>query len=324
MSALHAAPAAAHVEGAVVIVNWNTRALLLDVIDSLKKTTHATTFEVIVVDNASADGSVEAVTHHHPDVTVVQNPDNYGFARANNIGFDLARGDAYCLVNTDVVALDGVVDTLWHYLCEHPRVGAVGPRTRDQDGRVRLNVRRFPSLRNALGDHLWLKRVLPSVFPGRAVPLASLDSTQAADVLSGCFLMVRREAVEDVGPLDEGFFFYGEDTDWGRRLRDGGWDCIYHPAAEAIHFGGGSTAAYPVTYYLAMEKADLRYWRKHQSAAARLAYVAIRLLHNTSSAAWWSLRWVCRPEQHHRERASLKVRGNARNTWWLLTGRERT
>ena len=75
--------------------------------------------------------------------------------------------------------------------------------------------------------------------------------------------MVRREAVAHVGPLDEGFFFYGEDTDWARRIHDAGWDCVYHPEAQAIHFGGGSTAAYPVKYYLAMEKADLRYWGKH-------------------------------------------------------------
>ena len=312
----------ARVDVSVVIVNWNTRALLLDVIDSVKKTTHAASFEVIVVDNASQDGSVEALEQHHPDVTVVTNPDNYGFARANNIGFARARGAAYCLVNTDVVALDGVIDTLWQYLCDHPRVGAVGPRTRDGDGRLRLNVRRFPSLRNALGDHLWLKRALPAVFPGRSMPPAFFDSTHPAEVLSGCFLMVRREAVAEVGPLDEGFFFYGEDTDWGRRFRDGGWDCVYHPSAQAIHYGGGSTAAHPVAYYLTMEKADLRYWTKHHPAPARRAYVAIRLLHNVGATVWWSLLWMGRP--HRRETAGLKVRGNATNTWWLLTRRERS
>jgi GT2 family glycosyltransferase len=310
------------VDVSVVIVSWNTRALLLDAIDSLKKTTHATSFELIVVDNASADGSVEAVTELHPDVKVIRNPDNYGFARANNIGFAIARGDAFCLVNTDVLARDGAVDTLWQYLREHPRVGAVGPRTFDGDGGVRRNVRRFPDLRNALGDHLWLRRPFPAVFPGRSLSLASTESPCLVDVLSGCFLMVRREAVEEIGPLDEGFFFYGEDTDWGRRLRDGGWDCVYLPQAEAIHFGGGSTAAYPVTYYLAMEKADLRYWRKHQPATARHAYVAIRLLHNLASIVWWSMVWLGRPDR--RDPAGLKVRGNATNTWWLVARRGRT
>lgn len=312
----------AHVDVSVVIVNWNTRAFLLDVIDSLRATTHATSLEVIVVDNASHDGSVEALAEHHPDVRLIVNPDNYGFARANNIGFDVAGGDAYCLINTDVIALDGVIDTLWEYLRDHPRVGAVGPKTLDRDGRIRLNVRRFPSLRNALGDHLRLKRALPAIFPGRSLPLASFESTHSAEVLSGCFLMVRREAVADVGPLDGGFFFYGEDTDWARRFHDAGWDCVYHPQARAMHFGGGSTAAYPVKYYLAMEKADLRYWGKHHPASARAAYVAIRLLHNVASVVWWALVWLGRPAQ--RDRAGLKVRGNATNTFWLITRRDWT
>ncbi|WP_165354337.1 glycosyltransferase family 2 protein [Nocardioides glacieisoli] len=311
----------APVDVSVVIVSWNTRDLLLEVVDSLRSTTHRTSYEVIVVDNASSDGSVEALTERHPDVTVIVNPDNYGFARANNIGFAVARGAAYCLVNTDVVAHDGVIDELWSYLEQHPGVGAVAPMTLHADGRVRANVRRFPDLRNALGDHLWLKRLLPSVFPGRSTPLDTLRSTHSAEVLSGCFLMVRRGAVDEVGPLDEGFFFYGEDTDWARRLRDGGWDCVYHPAATATHLGGGSTAAHPVTYYLAMEKSDLRYWNKHQSPRARDAYVAIRLLHNLASIAVWALVWVGRPRQ--RDRAGLKVRGNARNTGWLLTHLER-
>jgi GT2 family glycosyltransferase len=309
-----------HVEVSVVIVSWNTRALLLDVIDSLKATTHTTSFEIIVVDNASQDGSPEAVAERHPDVTVIVNPANYGFARANNVGFEVAHGDAYCLVNTDVVALDGVVDELWAYLRDHPRVAAVGPMTVDGDGRVRLNVRRFPGLRNALGDHLWLRRILPRAFPGRSVPLDSLHDTQAADVLSGCFLMVRREAVEDVGPFDPGFFFYGEDTDWAKRFRDAGWLCVYHPRATAIHFGGGSTAAYPVTYYLAREKADLRYWRKHHGVVERVAYVAIRLVHNVASIASWGLVWLARPADRHR--AGPKVAGNAAATWWLITRRE--
>jgi GT2 family glycosyltransferase len=312
----------APVDVSVVIVNWNTRALLVDVIDSLKATTHGTSLELIVVDNASHDGSVEALTQRHPDVRVIVNPENYGFARANNIGFRAARGLAYCLVNTDVIALDGVIDTLWDYLRRHPTVGAVGPKTLDRGGRVRRNVRRFPSLRNALGDHLRLRHVLPAVFPGRALPLSSFESTHSAEVLSGCFLMVRREAVADVGPLDEGFFFYGEDTDWARRLHDGGWDCVYHPQARAIHFGGGSTADYPVEYYLEMEKADLRYWCKHHTRRARAVYVATRLIHHVGSIAVWALVWLWRPDQ--RDRAGLKVRGNAGNTAWLITRRDET
>lgn len=301
----------------VVIVNWNTRDLLLKVIGSVLNSTHRTSLEIIVVDNGSTDGSAEAVEEQHPETTVIRNPANLGFAKANNIGFAAARGRALCLINTDVVVLDGAVDELWDYLVRHPAVALVGPRTYDDAGRVRQNCRRFPGLRNALGDHLWLKRA--GLLPGRSLPRNSYAYTHPAEVLSGCFLMVRGEAFEEVGPLDEDFFFYGEDTDWGRRFHEAGWGCVYHPAAEAIHSGGGTTRAFPVAYYLTMEKADLLYWRKHHPLWKQGVYVVIRLIHNIVSALGWAVLWVLRPEL--REKAVLKVRGNVINTVWLVTRR---
>lgn len=305
------------IDVSVVIVNWNTRDLLLGVIESLFDTTHHTSLEVIVVDNASHDGSAEALEERFPDVTLIRNDDNYGFAKANNIGFARASGRAVCLVNTDVVALDGVIDTLFAYLEEHPEAGAVGPRTYNGDMAIRQNCRRFPNLANALGDHLWLRRT--GLLPGRSLPPSSYGATHPAEVLSGCFLMVRREALEHVGGLDEDFFFYGEDTDWGKRFDNAGWLCVYHPEAEAIHLGGASSKAYPVKYHLIMEKSDLLYWRKHHRFHERALYVGIRLLHHLVSVPAWSAIWLARP--HRREQASLKVRGSAINGVWLLTRR---
>ncbi|MGC4155014.1 MAG: glycosyltransferase family 2 protein [Propionicimonas sp.] len=305
------------VDVSVVIVNWNTRDYLLDVVTSLKQTTHRASMEIIVVDNDSQDGSQEALRERHPDVTLIQNPGNYGFAKANNIGFAVARGRALCLVNTDVIALDGVVDKLWEHLVSHPQVGLVGPRQINGEGQTRMNVRRFPSLGNAAGDYLWLKKL--GILPGRALPPATYHHTHDAEVLSGAFLMVRREAFDQVGPLDEDFFFYGEDTDWGRRFHDAGWRIVYHPEAEAIHFGGGSTAAYPVKYYLTMERADHLYWSKHQPAAARAVYVAIKVVYHLVCIAGWVGIRLAKPDR--REQASLKVRGHAINTVWLLTRR---
>lgn len=306
----------APVDVSVVIVNWNTRDYLLGVVASLKATT-TVPMEIIVVDNDSHDDSAAALQEHHPDVTLIRNPANFGFAKANNIGFAAASGRALCLVNTDVIALDGVIDRLWAYLAEHPEVGVVGPRQINGEGETRLNVRRFPTLANAAGDYLWLKKL--GIVPGRALPLSTYSHTHPAEVLSGAFLMVRREAFEQVGPLDEDFFFYGEDTDWGKRFHDAGWGIVYHPEAEAIHFGGGSTAAYPVKYYLTMEQADHLYWRKHHSAAARGAYVAIKVVYHLAAIAGWAGIWVARPQR--REQAALKLRGNLINTVWLVTRR---
>lgn len=307
------------IDVSVVIVNWNTREYLLDVIASLQDTTHCTSMEIIVVDNASSDGSSEALSERFPEVTLIQNDNNLGFAKANNKGFAAARGRAFCLVNTDVIALDGVIDRLWEFLQCHPGVGLVGPKTLDRVGNTWQNCRNFPNLWNAAGDHLWLKRLGLPGLNGRALPMSTYEYTHDAEVLSGCFLMVRREAFNQVGPLDEDFFFYGEDTDWGKRFHDADWQTVYYPEAAAIHFGGGSTAAYPVKYYLTMEKADLHYWRKHHPQWERRVYAAIRIVHNLAALLLWAAIWLVRPNR--RRDASLKVRGNFINTVWLLTRR---
>lgn len=301
----------------VVIVNWNTRQYLLDCVASLLATTHLATLEIIVVDNASHDGSVEALREAHPDVVAIRNDTNLGFAKANNRGFPACRGRYVCLVNTDVLALDGVLDTMVAHLDSAPDVGVLAPRTLTRDLRVRQNCRRFPTLANAAGDYLQLKRLPGGLFHGRTLPRASYARTHDAEVLSGCFLMVRREALDEVGPLDEDFFFYGEDTDWCRRFHDSGWRIVYLADAEAIHFGGGSSAARPVAYQLAMEQADLTYWRKHHTAAERAGYVAMKSAYHLASAVAWLPLAATRPGTGW----ALRVRGHATCLVWLTTRR---
>ena len=303
----------------VIIVNWNTRQYLLDCVASICGETKRTAIEIIVVDNASHDGSQDALRERFPEVKLIENDENLGFAKANNIGFAAARGKAVCLVNTDVIALSGVIDRLWEYLTANPEVGMVGPRTLNREMEVRQNCRRFPTISNACGDYLWLKKLPVGRFPGRALPMGTYKLTHDAEVLSGCFMMVRREAVDEVGPLDEDFFFYGEDTDWCKRFHDAGWRIVFHHSAEAIHFGGGSTAAYPVKYYLTMEKADLRYWRKHNSAKQVLAYIGTKVVYHLISVTGWAIIWL--GKRVRREQASLKLRGHAINLVWLITGR---
>ena len=151
-----------------------------------------------------------------------------------------------------------------------------------------------------------LKRILPGVerFEGRTLKASTYATTHEAEVLSGCFVMVRRVAFDEVGPLDEDFFFYGEDTDWCKRFHDACWKVVYLADAQAIHFGGGvQQVAYPVKYYLTMEQADLKYWRKHHPRAVRRAYVAIKsMYHLACTAAWLPLSLVRRDEQSELER----------------------
>ena len=191
----------------IIIVNWNTRELLLDCIRSLREETRERSMEIIVVDNHSSDGSPGAVRERFPSVEVIENDGNLGFAKANNIGIRRSTGRYVCLVNTDIVALDRCVERLAGYMDRHPEVGALGPRTVDEHGRLRRNCREFPSLRNTLAEALFLDRLFPRsrLFRGRVLHDFDFDATREVDVLSGCFLMVRREALEEVGLMDEAF-----------------------------------------------------------------------------------------------------------------------
>jgi len=303
----------------IVIVNWNTRQFLLECIETLLAETVDTRLEIIVVDNGSEDGSQDALRERYPDVTLIENGANLGFARANNVGFRVAAGRYLCLVNTDVIALDRVVDKLVAHMDANPGIGVLGPRTLTRDRKLRQNCRRFPTLLNAAGDYLMLKRLLPGIeaLEGRTLKASTYSATHDAEVLSGCFMMVRRDAFDQVGPLDEDFFFYGEDTDWCKRFVDAGWRVVYFADAEAIHFGGGSTKAYPVKYYLTMEQADLRYWRKHQPPAACAVYVAMKSVYHLACAAAWVPLSLLRPDAD----SKVKLRGHTINLVWLLTRR---
>lgn len=308
--------AVARPDVSVVVVSWNTRQLLLDCLASLHSATHGATLQLIVVDNASHDGSADAVAAAFPDAVVVRNPANLGFAAANNRGFAVATGRYLCLVNSDVVAREGVLDAMVTHLDAHPGVGILAPRTLTGDGRVRQNCRRFPTLANAAGDALWLRRLPPPLrIEGRTLAPETYAVTHDAEVLSGCFLMVRREAFDEVGPLDEDFFFYAEDTDWCRRFHDAGWGIVYLAAAEAVHFGGGSSAARPVAHQLAMERADHTYWRKHHAPAERAAYVALRSVHHLVGMVTRLPRAVVGRD----EDAARRARGHATCLVWLTT-----
>lgn len=279
------------VDISVVIVNWNTRELLLDCVASLIEQTRASTLEIIVVDNDSRDGSMEALAERFPQVISIRNPDNLGFSKANNQGLRIARGRYLCLVNSDVKALDGVLDKLRAFMEAQPDVGAVAPRTVGGDLKLRKNCREYPSIRNALCQAVFLDQLFPSVgaFRGRDLRDYDYATTREIEVLSGCFLMVRRAVIEKVGMLDERFFIYSEDVDWCKRIRAGGWKVVYLPSAEAIHYGGSSSTVERVLFNREMLKANLQYWRKHHGRAATLLFWALQILGATLRAVGWSV-----------------------------------
>ena len=273
----------------IVIVSWNTKALLLDCVESLYRATRESSLEIIVVDNESTDGSVNALRERFAQVQVIVNPSNFGFAKANNIGIKRAQGRYVCLVNSDVKALEGVLDKMRIYLESHPEIGAIAPKTFGSDMQIQKNCREFPTLRNLFCQELFLDVLFPTVsaFRGREMIHCDYEAEMAIEVLSGCFLMVRRGVIAQVGPFDEQFFFYSEDVDWCKRIVDTGWKLVYYPKASTIHFGQGSSSGAPIRFRLEMLKANWQYWKKHKSMPECVLFRLIKFIGTMVRAMGW-------------------------------------
>lgn len=269
-------------EVSVLIVSWNTRELLAACLESLRRSNPACVREIIVVDNASADGSPEMVEQRFPEVKLIRTGSNLGFARGNNLAMQHAVGSLFALVNSDTLVHPGCIETLAEYLDQHPEVGLVGPRVIGGDGLLQRTCRHLPGLWNTLCRALALDRAFGGrgIFSGYEVSPVRHEVLHEAEVLSGCFCLARRSTVEQVGGLDEQFFFYGEDIDWCRRFRDAGWKMVFIPQATATHFGGGSTSKAPIRYSIEILRATLQYWRKHHGGAGQAVCHGLLILHH--------------------------------------------
>ena len=302
----------------IIIVSWNTKDILRTTLRSLYDTIHRVSFEVFVVDNDSSDGSPEMVETEFPDVRLIQTGANLGFARANNIGIHKSTGRYVCLVNSDVEVFEETVDKMSAYLDDHPDIGMLGPRTLNPDRTLQRSFGGFPTPWRQLCRSFSLDRVFPRsrLFAGGMMSYFDGDRTMPVDILYGAFWLIRREALDDVGLLDESFFMYSEDKDWCRRFVKAGWKVIYYADAEIIHYGGASSAQAPVRYYLAMLHANLQYWRKHHGIFGYLYLFKLRLLAGIFHAVTWRLLALVRSGQR-RDDARYKAERSAAVVWFL-------
>lgn len=302
----------------VIIVNWNTKDLLLDCIESIYKYTLHIKFEIIVVDNGSNDGSTEAIRAYFPEVTLICNNRNFGFAKANNIGIKASNGRFICLVNSDILILDNVLFKLTKFLSKNPRIGSVGPKTVNEDLTTRYNSREFPTLRNAFFQAIFFDKIFPriKVFRGRNMYNFKHDITRPVDVLSGCFFMVRRRVVEQIGLLDEKYFIYGEDVDWCKRISKGGWDVYFFGDTKVIHYAGASSSAKKNRFLLEMLKSDLYYWRKHHNLIESTLYYLIIILKLSIRLFGWLIIYFVAPSK--KENTSYIVNGYFIRIKWLI------
>ncbi len=267
----------------VVIVVWNAQKYVLECLESLREHCQSVCSEVIVVDNASTDGTPELVAEMFPEFRLIRNPENFGFAKANNIGIGQSSGDYICLVNSDVKFLDDCISPMVRYLSEHADVGMLGPKMLAADGRVRRSTMRFPTVWNNLCRTVGLDSLFKGsrFFGGMLMSDFDHQTTEPVEVLNGWFLLARRSAVERVGLLDPQFFMYGEDVDWCYRFHQAGESVVFFAEAGAIHYGGASSANAPVRFYLELYRATWQYWKKHRGEPAQLGFLAAFAIHHS-------------------------------------------
>ena len=270
---------------AVVVVSFETREALLAGLAALRA--HAPfPLELVVVDNASSDGSADAVRERHPDARVVANSENVGFARACNQGWRASRAPHVLFLNPDAEVSPGAVLALLGILESHPTVGAVGPRTRGSDGSIQVST--GPDLTPLAESRQ--RRLVLGVARRDPSALAQAEALHARehepDWVSGSCLLARRTALEAVSGFDERFFLYEEDADLCLRLRQSGWRVVFTPAAEVKHHLGRSMSKAPGRARLEYHRSHLLYYRKHNGALSRVAlgvYLAAR-----ACAGWLS------------------------------------
>lgn len=253
----------------IIIVSWNVRDLLAECLASIRENaTDALTYEVIVVDSASSDGTVAHLRDSFPWVRVFAQAENVGFTRGNNIGFHAARGRYHLLLNPDTVVLGDALQQMVAYIDSHPDVGIVGPHTLNSDGSTQSTRRRFPTVALAFFESTWLQPYAPRAMLDRYyVTEAPDDAVLDVDWVQGSALMARQEVYAALGGLDSGYVMFSEELDWCKRAKDVGWRVVYLGSAQIVHHGGKSTDQVTARKHIHFQESKLRYFRKYHGAA---------------------------------------------------------
>jgi GT2 family glycosyltransferase len=304
----------------VVIVVWNAKKYVLECLDTLREHCKDVYTEVVVVDNCSTDGTPEIVAELFPEFKLIRNPENYGFAKANNIGMTHCTGEFVCLVNSDVKFTSNCISPMLQYLDIHPNVAMLGPKMLSgEDSRVYRSTLRFPTVWNIFCRAVGLDVIFKGsrFFGGLLMSDFDHQATAPVEVLVGWFWLVRRNAIERVGMLDTQFFMYGEDIDWCHRFHESGFGVAFYAEAEAFHYGGASSAASPARFYLEQARANWQYFRKNHGFLARAGFLAAIACHHAIRALGFAFAHLYAPSR--RSETSLKLKKSLVCLHWVGT-----
>lgn len=225
----------------IIIVNWNTRKLLLDCLESVYRTARRLSIEVFVVDNGSSDGSVSAVAEAYPQAVIIANRGNQGFSKANNQALKQMQGRYALLLNSDAILKESALDDLYAFMEANARAGMCAPQLLNSDGSLQESFGVFPTLASEFGARNLMRLFFPELYRPRSPIRAERTKTPiAVDFVMGACVMVRKAALDDVGLLDDDYFFFYEEIDWCYRMNKTGWSVYFLPVVEVTHLKGGS------------------------------------------------------------------------------------
>lgn len=256
-------------EISIIIVNWNTGELLRRCLESVRATLPRLSFEVIVVDNASTDGSVAMLRELFPSVRLIENAENRGFGAANNQALRIMRGRYALLLNSDALLTANAAAELFAYLEGHPDVAMACGQLLNADGSRQNSIAAFPTLLTLMTNTSLLEYLFPRRFPSKRHPLPTPTEIDSA---VGACLLVRKSAIDAVGMFDERYFFFFEETDWAYRMRRAGWKIVHVPTAFIYHFQGQSIGRNLLSR-IAFNRSRYQFFRKWKT---RPYYIAVR------------------------------------------------
>jgi GT2 family glycosyltransferase len=306
-------------ELSIIIVSWNVKKDLNRCLESIYQNQPSNIFEVIVVDNASSDETVEMLKNEFPHVTIIENSDNRGFAAANNQGIQITKGKYIFLLNPDTIVHRQSFDTLMEFMDNNADVGACGPKLLNGDGTIQSSARCFPTFAGALHRHSAFK--LFGIFKSDYEKwlMKGFDYSHQTDVaqLMGAALMIRKTVVDKIGLMDERFFMYYEEVDLCYRIKQAGWRVVFIPDAVVTHLAGKSSGQVPVKKQIMAITSLIRFFRKHRgrgiTAVFNCVFKPAILLRNMCDTVTNSIIYIFSTitgNQKRRNKAAAKFRNS--------------
>jgi GT2 family glycosyltransferase len=285
----------------IIIVNWNTKENLKECLDSLHVKKLDFSFEVIVVDNASSDGSGKMVSKRYPQVLLLANEENVGFSRANNQAIELCRGRYVLLLNPDTVVLGSCLERMLDFMEKHPEAGAAGCKILNTRGELEpfRSAKRFPTPLTKFFVDLQWDRLFPRIRLFGQYSMMDWDRSEEKeiDVLSGAFMFVRKKIIQEVGLLDESFFLLAEDIDWCRRIKQGNWKILFNPDAEIIHHSGKAIDQVVSTRLKNAIFSHLLYFEKHNRRIDPIVFRFLQSITHLFKTIFWLYKFMLGPDK---------------------------